>query len=50
MPGKRVKFDDETMEAITAVGQSTGRSFQQLADEATRKRITAEIEEEKKNS
>jgi hypothetical protein len=34
MPGKRVRLDDETMEAITAVGQSTGRSFQQLADEA----------------
>ena len=31
---KRVQFDDETWEAITAVSRSKGKSFQELADEA----------------
>jgi hypothetical protein len=34
MPGKRVQFDDETFEAITAVTRDTGKSFQEIADEA----------------
>ena len=34
MPGKRVQFDDETWEAITAVSRSKGKSFQELTDEA----------------
>ena len=34
MPGKRVEFDDETWEAITAVTRTKGKSFQELADEA----------------
>lgn len=34
MPGKRVQFDDETFEAITAVARDTGKSFQEIADEA----------------
>ena len=34
MVGKRVQFDDETWEAITAVSRSKGKSFQELADEA----------------
>jgi len=36
MPGKRVQFDDETWEAITAVSRSKGTGFQELADEAFR--------------
>jgi hypothetical protein len=34
MPGKRVQFDDETLEAIEALASRTGKSFQQLIDEA----------------
>ena len=34
MPGKRVQFDDETLEAIRAVARDTGKSFQKVADEA----------------
>ena len=34
MPGKRVQFDDETFEAITAHARDTGKSFQEIADEA----------------
>jgi hypothetical protein len=34
MPGKRVQFDDETLEAIRAVARDTGKSFQKIADEA----------------
>jgi hypothetical protein len=34
MVGKRVQFDDETWEAIEAVAYRTGRSFQELVDEA----------------
>jgi hypothetical protein len=34
MPGKRVQFDDETLEAIRAVARNTGKSFQKTADEA----------------
>ncbi len=34
MPGKRVQFDDATLEAIEAVVHATGKSFQDLADEA----------------
>ena len=33
-PGKRVQFDDETWEAITAVSRTKGKSFQELTDEA----------------
>jgi hypothetical protein len=32
--GKRVQFDDETWHAIEAVADDTGKSFQELADEA----------------
>jgi hypothetical protein len=34
MPGKRVRFDDETWQAIEAVADRTDMSFQELADEA----------------
>jgi hypothetical protein len=34
MPGKRVQFDDETWQAMDAVVRRSGRSFQELADEA----------------
>jgi hypothetical protein len=34
MPGKRVQFDDETWEAIEAVARDSGKSFQELANEA----------------
>jgi hypothetical protein len=34
MVGKRVQFDQETMQAIEAVMHDAGRSFQQMADEA----------------
>jgi hypothetical protein len=34
MVGKRVEFDDDTWEAIQAVMHDTGRSFQQIRDEA----------------
>ena len=34
MPGKRIQFDDETWQAIEAVAQDRGKSFQELADEA----------------
>jgi hypothetical protein len=34
MPGKRVQFDDETWEAIEALAYQTGKSFQELTDEA----------------
>jgi hypothetical protein len=34
MPGKRVQFDDETLEAIEAIAMRTGKSFQELTDEA----------------
>jgi hypothetical protein len=34
MPAKRVQFDDETWQAIDAVVRRSGRSFQELADEA----------------
>lgn len=34
MPGKRVQFDEETLEAIRAVARDTGKSFQKIADEA----------------
>jgi hypothetical protein len=30
MPGKRVQFDDETLEAIRAVARDTGKSFQKM--------------------
>ncbi len=32
--GKRVQFDDETWAAIEAVASESGRSFQDVADEA----------------
>jgi predicted transcriptional regulator len=32
--GKRVQFDDETWAAIEAVAGKSGRSFQEVADEA----------------
>jgi hypothetical protein len=34
MPGKRVQFDDATLEAIEAVARANDLSFQELADEA----------------
>ncbi|MBK5198716.1 MAG: hypothetical protein JJE37_10630 [Methyloceanibacter sp.] len=34
MPGKRVQFDADTLEAIAAVARDSGESFQELADEA----------------
>ena len=34
MVGKRVQFDDETWEAIEVVARYSGRSFQEVADEA----------------
>lgn len=34
MVGKRVQFDDETWAAIEAVASGSGRSFQDIADEA----------------
>ena len=34
MPGKRVQFDDATLEAIEAVARAKDKSFQELADEA----------------
>jgi len=34
MPGKRVRFDDETWEAMEAVIRNSGSSFQELADQA----------------
>jgi hypothetical protein len=36
MPGKRVQFDDETLQAIDAVASQQGKTFQELADEAFR--------------
>jgi len=34
MVGKRVQFDDDIWEAVTAVALKSGRSFQDLTDEA----------------
>ena len=34
MRGKRVQFDDETLEAVEALASQTGKSFQELTDEA----------------
>ena len=34
MVGKRVQFDNETWAAIEAVANESGRSFQDIADEA----------------
>ena len=34
MPGKRVQFDEATLEAIEAVARAKDKSFQELADEA----------------
>jgi hypothetical protein len=34
MPGKRVQFDDDAWQAITAVCQQTGSTFQEIAAEA----------------
>jgi hypothetical protein len=34
MPGKRVQFDDDTFEAISVVARQSGKSFQELANEA----------------
>jgi hypothetical protein len=34
MVGKRVQFDDKTWAAIEAVTRDSGRSFQEIADEA----------------
>jgi len=34
MVGKRVQFDDETWAAIEAAASESGRSFQDIADEA----------------
>jgi hypothetical protein len=34
MPGKRVQFDDETLEALDVLAARTGQGFQDLSDEA----------------
>jgi len=34
MPGKRVQFDEATLAAIEAVARVSGKSFQELANEA----------------
>ena len=34
MTGKRVTFDEATLTALEAVADATGKSFQELADEA----------------
>ena len=34
MPGKRVQLDDATYEALEAVARDSGKSFQDLAEEA----------------
>ena len=34
MPGKRVQFDADSWEAIEAMMRDSGKSFQQIADEA----------------
>ena len=34
MPGKRVQFDDATLEAIESIARAKDKSFQELADEA----------------
>jgi hypothetical protein len=34
MPGKRIQLDDETLEALEALGDRAGKTFQQLTDEA----------------
>jgi hypothetical protein len=34
MAGKRVVFDDHTWQALEALARDSGRSFQELADEA----------------
>ena len=34
MVGKRLQFDDETWEALSAVARDKGVSFQEMADEA----------------
>ena len=34
MPGKRVQFDDETLEAVEALSSRTGKTLQELTDEA----------------
>ena len=34
MPGKRVQFDDETLEALEALASRTGKSFQELTGAA----------------
>lgn len=34
MPGKRVQFDEATLEAIEAVARAKDKTFQELADEA----------------
>ena len=34
MVGKRVQFEDDTWEAVTAVARKSGTNFQELTDEA----------------
>ena len=34
MVGKRVQFDDDTWEAVTAFARKSGTNFQELTDEA----------------
>jgi hypothetical protein len=34
MPGKRLQFDDETFESVEALASRTGKSLQDLTDEA----------------
>jgi hypothetical protein len=34
MPGKRIQFDADTLQALEALAEQQGISFQELADEA----------------
>ena len=34
MPSKRIQLDDETLEAVEALASRTGKSFQDLTNEA----------------
>jgi hypothetical protein len=36
MPGKRIQFDEETLQALTLLAGDRGINFQSLADEAFR--------------